>query len=116
LALYLGWADSAPAVPSVADFGIFVWMTVGAIVLGLLLWNYGVAKTDLVIASLYSNLAPIIAISLLALAGEPPRASQLAGGALVIGGVVWSEWQLLRVRQRGRGKTELAASLRPPAD
>ena len=101
LAFHFGWADAAPAVPGATDFGIFVWMTVGAIVLGLLLWNYGVAKTDLVTASLYSNLAPIIAISLLALSGEPPRASQLIGGALVIGGVVWSEWRLLQARRGG---------------
>jgi len=28
---------------------------------------------------------------------EPPTWTQIVGGALVIGGVAWSEWRLLRV-------------------
>ena len=38
-------------------------MIAGSVVIGLLLWNYGVAKTDLVVASLYTNLAPVVAMS-----------------------------------------------------
>jgi drug/metabolite transporter (DMT)-like permease len=96
LARELGWAQESPAMPGSWDLAIFVWMIAGAVVIGLLLWNFGVAKTGLVIASLYSNLTPVVAIGLLALTGEPPEVSQIAGGALVIGGIAWCEWRLLR--------------------
>lgn len=98
LAQHLGWANASPAWPEGWDLGIFLWMIAGSVVIGLLLWNFGVAKTNLVVASLYLNLAPIIAIALLAISGEPPHLNQIAGGALVIGGVAWCEWRLLRAR------------------
>jgi drug/metabolite transporter (DMT)-like permease len=98
LARELGWAQAAPAMPRGWDLGIFVWMIAGSVVIGLLLWNFGVAKTSLVIASLYTNLVPVVAIALLAAGGTAPTLAQIAGGALVIGGVAWSEWRLLRDR------------------
>jgi drug/metabolite transporter (DMT)-like permease len=98
LARELGWAHTTPAMPSGWDVGIFVWMIAGSVVVGLLLWNFGVAKTNLVIASLYTNLVPVVAIALLAVGGEAPTLAQIAGGALVIGGVAWCEWRLLRTR------------------
>lgn len=98
LAREFGWAQAAPAMPTGWDLGIFVWMIAGSVVIGLLLWNFGVAKTDLVIASLYTNLVPVVAIALLAIGGAAPTLTQIAGGALVIGGVAWSEWRLLRAR------------------
>jgi drug/metabolite transporter (DMT)-like permease len=98
LAREFGWAQASPAMPTGWDFGIFVWMIAGSVVIGLLLWNFGVAKTNLVIASLYTNLVPVVAIGLLAIGGAAPTLPQIAGGALVIGGVAWSEWRLLRAR------------------
>jgi drug/metabolite transporter (DMT)-like permease len=98
LARELGWAQAVPAMPTGWDLGIFLWVIAGVVVVGLLLWNFGVAKTDLVIASLYTNLVPVIAIVLLAIGGAAPTLAQVAGGALVIGGVAWSEWRLLRAR------------------
>src|SRR5262245_22836632 len=98
LARELGWAQAVPAVPTGWDLAIFVWVIAGVVVVGLLLWNFGVAKTSLVIASLYTNLVPVIAVALLAVGGEPPTLAQIGGGALVIGGVAWSEWRLLRGR------------------
>ena len=98
LARDLGWAQAAPAMPQGRDLGIFAWMIAGAVVIGLLLWNFGVAKTNLVIASLYTNLVPVVAVALLAIGGEAPTMAQVAGGALVIGGVAWCEWRLLRLK------------------
>ena len=98
LARELGWAQAVPAVPTGWDLAIFVWVIAGVVVIGLLLWNFGVAKTSLVIASLYTNLVPVIAVTLLAVGGEAPTLAQIGGGALVIGGVAWSEWRLLRGR------------------
>jgi drug/metabolite transporter (DMT)-like permease len=84
--------------PQGRDLGIFAWMIAGSVVIGLLLWNFGVAKTNLVIASLYTNLVPVVAVALLAIGGEAPTMAQIAGGALVIGGVAWCEWRLLRLK------------------
>jgi len=98
LARDLGWAQAAPAMPQGRDLGIFAWMIAGAVVIGLLLWNFGVAKTNLVVASLYTNLVPVVAVALLAIGGEAPTMAQVAGGALVIGGVAWCEWRLLRLK------------------
>lgn len=98
LARELGWAQAAPAMPAGWDLGIFVWVIAGVVVVGLLLWNFGVAKTSVVIASLYTNLVPVIAVTLLAVGGEAPTVAQIGGGALVISGVAWSEWRLLRAR------------------
>jgi drug/metabolite transporter (DMT)-like permease len=98
LARELGWAQAVPAMPTGWDLGIFLWVIAGVVVVGLLLWNFGVAKTNLVVASLYTNLVPVIAIVLLAIGGAAPTMAQIGGGALVIGGVAWSEWRLLRAR------------------
>jgi drug/metabolite transporter (DMT)-like permease len=92
----LGWANAAPAMPQGWDIGIFLWMIAGSVVIGLLLWNFGVSKVGIVMASIYLNLAPIVAISILSLSGTPPTWTQIVGGALVISGVVWSEWRILR--------------------
>jgi drug/metabolite transporter (DMT)-like permease len=100
LARHFGWAHESPAVPQAWDVAIFVWMIAGSVVVGLLLWNFGVAKTDLVVATLYTNLTPVVAVGLLAATGQPPHLSQVAGGILVIGGVAWSEWRLLQAKYR----------------
>ncbi len=100
LARHLGWAHESPATPQAWDIAIFVWMIAGSVVVGLLLWNFGVAKTDLVVASLYTNLTPVVAVGLLAVTGQPPHLTQVAGGVLVVGGVAWSEWRLLRAKHR----------------
>lgn len=96
LARELGWARADLATPQGWDLGIFIWMIAGSVVIGLLLWNFGVSRVGIVLASIYLNLAPIVAVGLLTIGGQPPTWTQIAGGALVIGGVAWSEWRLLR--------------------
>jgi drug/metabolite transporter (DMT)-like permease len=96
LARQLGWARADLAMPQAWDLGIFLWMIAGSVVIGLLLWNFGVSKVGIVLASIYLNLAPIVAVGLLTIGGQQPTWTQIAGGALVIGGVAWSEFRLLR--------------------
>lgn len=100
LARELGWAKGPPAMPHGWDIGIFLWIIAGSIVIGLLLWNFGVSKVGIVSASIYLNLAPIVAISLLSLTGQHPTWTQIVGGALVVSGVGWSEWRMLRSAPR----------------
>jgi drug/metabolite transporter (DMT)-like permease len=108
LARALGWAKDVPAMPQGWDVAIFIWMIAGSVVVGLLLWNFGVAKTNLVVASLYTNLVPIVAVTLLAIGGQAPTPAQVAGGALVVGGVAWSEWRLLRASAGAEPRSTLS--------
>jgi drug/metabolite transporter (DMT)-like permease len=69
-------------------------------VLGVVLWNAGVRAVGVVTASLYINLTPIVTIAILVLVqGAQPTGQQLAGGALVLLGIVYSEWRILRARR-----------------
>jgi drug/metabolite transporter (DMT)-like permease len=52
------------------------------------------------VASLFSNSAPVFAIGVAALMGAEPSWLQLAGGALVLGGI--AQLQLRQIRRAGR--------------
>lgn len=69
-------------------------------VLGVVLWNAGVRAVGVVTASLYINLTPVVAIAILVLMqGAEPTTQQLLGGALVLLGIVYSEWRILQARR-----------------
>jgi drug/metabolite transporter (DMT)-like permease len=82
------------------DLALFVWMVLVAVVAGLLLWNFGVSRVGIMVAALFVNLSPIIAVSLLALLGTPPNLLQILGGLLVIGGVIWCEIRPMLARRK----------------
>lgn len=87
-----------PALPERAIEGLsLLWYIVTVMVLGVVLWNAGVRAVGVVTASLYINLTPLVAIGILvALQGAQPTMLQLIGGALVLVGIVYSEWRILR--------------------
>jgi drug/metabolite transporter (DMT)-like permease len=92
VAVAAGAAYAPPAVPrSGEDIGLFVWMVLASVVLGLLLWNFGVRRVGVVVASLFMNLVPIVAIAITAALGTRPTTLQLVGGALVIAGVMQTQ-------------------------
>ena len=105
LSAALGLTKGWPAAPMGWDAAMFVWMAVGPVVLGLLLWNFGVSRVGIMVAILYVNLTPIIAVCILAITGRPPNAAQIVGGLLVIGGVVWCEARVLWRARRLRART-----------
>jgi drug/metabolite transporter (DMT)-like permease len=101
--LYLGLGASGhvafpPALPERAIEGLsLLWYIVTVMVLGVVLWNAGVRAVGVVTASLYINLTPLVAIAILVvLQGAQPTLLQLVGGALVLVGIVYSEWRILR--------------------
>lgn len=80
-----------------------VWYVVAVMVLGVILWNNGVRQLGVVTASLYGNLSPCVSIVILVLMqGAEPRPQQLLGGALVLAGIVFSEWRILRSKKLER--------------
>jgi drug/metabolite transporter (DMT)-like permease len=93
----IGLAELPPQAPRGAgDLLIVAWVVCGCIVGGILLWNWGVKQFGIVIPNLYMNLVPMVAIGLSAMIGYVPTPVQLAGGALVVIGILAS--QLARLR------------------
>ena len=104
-ALYLalsagGMVPFPPAWPQAPIEGFsLLWYIVTVMVLGVVLWNAGVRAVGVVTASLYINLTPVVAIGILVLLqGAEPTPLQLVGGAMVLIGIVYSEWRILRAR------------------
>jgi len=75
--------------PDLATFALFI---VGVVLIGLLLWNFGVSRLGVVIASMYLNLIPIAAVLTALALGYEPRAEQLVGGTVVLAGVVLAQY------------------------
>ena len=105
-------ATPPPAPIRALDVGLIAWMTVMAVIAGLLGWNYGVRHLGVVVASLFLNFVPVFAILITTMLGEPPTTMQLLGGALVLAGVLQS--QLRHLTWRRRAAREVAGQ-EPPA-
>lgn len=100
VAASLGLAHFPPAMASAPlDWLILAWMTVVLVAFGVYLWNFGVKRVGVVVASLYLNLVPIVALGIFTFAGTPPTWPQILGGVLVIVGVVLSELALLKAKK-----------------
>ena len=90
--------------PTLLEGGMIVWIGVLGVAVAVLLWNTGVSLVGVPVASLFSNSAPVFAIGLAALMGFAPSWLQLAGGAIVMGGIAQ-----LQIRQ-----TRMARAAREP--
>lgn len=81
------------------DLGLFLLLTLGALVLGVVLWNMSVARLGVTASALHLNLIPVVAILVSLALGILPRPEQLAGGALVLAGVILAQRSLI-LRER----------------
>lgn len=91
-AALVGVSELPPAAPrDLGDILVVAWIIGGCIVGGILLWHWGVKQFGIVVPNLYMNLVPVVAIGLSALIGYVPTALQLAGGALVVLGILVSQ-------------------------
>jgi drug/metabolite transporter (DMT)-like permease len=108
LAALAGLAPLWPTVPhSALDLGLFSWMTIGPVILGFFLWHYAVRKLGFVVASLFLNLTPVVAILITAVAfAVYPTPLQLLGGALVLAGVLQSQLRRLPLLPRAPASAE----------
>lgn len=88
-----------PMATDPVDWLVLAWVTVVLVAFGVYLWNFGVKRTGVVVASLYLNLVPVVAIGIFALSGTLPTWPQILGGVLVIVGVLMSELQLLKAKK-----------------
>ncbi len=99
-AAVLGTAHFPPPMPaSYTDLCLMLWLTLVLVAAGVFLWNYGVKRSGVVVASLYLNLTPIVAITILAIwGGTAPNWQQMVGGALVIAGILYAEIRMMKSR------------------
>jgi drug/metabolite transporter (DMT)-like permease len=89
---WLGEAHLPMPRPTPSDLLIFLYMGGAVAGLGVMLWNFGVQRLGLVIASIYLNLIPVVAVTISVAFGTPLRWEQLIGGVLVLGGVALSQF------------------------
>lgn len=73
--------------PSVAGWGIVLYLGIGTSALTLFLWNYALQYVEASAAALYTSLVPVAGIGFALLFGESTNWVQVAGGALAIAGV-----------------------------
>ncbi len=93
----LGGIDWPTRAPTTGELGMVAWIGVLGVAVAVLLWNTGVSLVGVPVASLFSNSAPVFAIGLAALMGREPSWLQLAGGAIVMGGIVALQVRQLRL-------------------
>jgi drug/metabolite transporter (DMT)-like permease len=88
MAMALGAAFVPDRAPSPAEAILLLWTALAITVFGVLSWNYGTSRVGIVIAAIYLNLIPVVAVLVAAALGHRPTSLQLLGGSLVLVGVV----------------------------
>ena len=86
-------------VPSFHAGSALMVMTLGGGVLAYLFWNAGIAKLGATQAAIFLNLVPITSMVISAFEGFPPNQTQLMGGVLVIGAVIFAATYSARVKK-----------------
>ncbi len=98
---FLGAAHLPMPRPTGTDLLIFLYMGGAVAGMGVMMWNFGVQRLGVVVASIYLNLIPVVAISISVALGTPLRVEQLIGGIFVLGAVALSQFgSLAGLRQR----------------
>lgn len=86
-----GVAEGWPAVLTWHHVVYLVWICVFGVAVAILLWNVGVSRVGLPVASLHMNATPVFAVLTAALIGLPPTWLQIAGGLLVLSGIIYMQ-------------------------
>src|SRR5262249_36529494 len=91
-------AERWPAAGPSRILGVLAYFAFRGPLLRVMSWTCAVARLGTVVASLYLSLIPVIGMATAAVLGKPPSPLQLAGGALVMGGIL--QLHLRRWRRR----------------
>jgi drug/metabolite transporter (DMT)-like permease len=82
------------------DAGALVALVTSALfctALATVAWNTGVARLGIAVGGMWQNTIPVFAVLIsLAFFGVVPTASQVAGGAVVLAGVLYMQWHTVR--------------------
>jgi drug/metabolite transporter (DMT)-like permease len=79
--------------------------------IGNLLWFYGCSRVGVPVASLFQNLMPIAAVLVSLLFGREPTWAQIAGGVVILAGVLHAQ---VAGRRRPRPAEPLLSARRRP--
>ena len=94
LARALGLVGAPNLQPSTADL---LNVLVGALfcsAIATVAWNTGVARLGIQTGAIWQNTVPVFAVLItLLFYGVQPSAAQVLGGAVVLAGVLWMQWQ-----------------------
>ena len=79
---------------------VLVYLGAAATALAMFLWNHALRYVTASAAALYVNLVPVVGLGFALLFGEAVGATQLAGGALAVAGVLLGETSAHKQRRR----------------
>ncbi|MBT7647305.1 MAG: DMT family transporter, partial [Rhodospirillaceae bacterium] len=65
-----------------------LYLGAGPAAFALFCWHWGVSRCGVTVAAIYTNLAPIVVVTIRMIEGEPPKTEHLIGGGLIIAGVL----------------------------
>lgn len=101
LAVAFGIEDPPVAFADTGGWALFVWSSLAISIMGTLCWNIGVAHVGIVIATMFLNMIPMVAVLVSMLFGVEPRIEQLVGGLIVIVAVVQAQLRTFLAKRRG---------------
>jgi drug/metabolite transporter (DMT)-like permease len=76
------------------------YMAIGPASLSLFLWHSGVRRLGVTVATMYSNLAPVVVVVVAIVMGRVPSWMHFAGGGLIIAGVMIAQLPHFRMAHR----------------
>jgi len=86
--------------PNVTPSGeAILWLLVTAVfatAVGSFTWNIGVSRLGIAMGSLWQNAVPVFGVLIAILFGIQPTAEQVAGGVVVMVGVLYMQWRRFR--------------------
>jgi drug/metabolite transporter (DMT)-like permease len=84
----------APLDATTVPLALYIGMV--PIAVGNLLWHTGVSRLGVTLMSIYGNFVPVAAIALAVALGARPTVWHMAGGAIVLVGVIYAQVRAAR--------------------
>lgn len=91
----LGVADSRFSM-DLESLATIAWLACGPSSLCIVLWHFGVSRVGVTVATMYTNMTPVVVVAAAYLMGRDPTPLHLAAGGLIICGVTIAQWHKLR--------------------
>lgn len=97
LARLAGLAGPPQLHPDATALGYLLVTAVFSTALGGVAWNFGVARMGINAGVMWQNTVPVFAVLIsLVFFGQKPMLEQVIGGAVVLAGVLYMQWQRMR--------------------